>query len=255
MLRRPAYLQPERGGRERWLISYTDILTLLLILFVAMAAQSVGQQQGSKPESKPQPPATASTQVSTQPAVQSNPALPAKEEQPAPAMVPAASEPPIPQAPNPTQAPPPNPSHDALVRAEARLKERGLDLHLEARGLVISLPQAILFGSGDDHINHSAQPIISEIADVLRSLDNKVELAGHADSVPIHNHRFKNNWELSAARGLSLLNTLTNDYGIEESRLTVSSYVSYSPKISNDTADGRAENRRVEILILDQSQQ
>ncbi len=128
-------------------------------------------------------------------------------------------------------------------------------MHLEARGLVISLPQAILFASADDRINRSALPIISEIAAVLRDLDNKVELAGHADSVPIHTQRFKNNWELSSARGLSLLNTLTNDYGIAESRLTVSSHGSYSPKGSNDTPDGRAENRRVEILILDQAQQ
>ena len=142
-----------------------------------------------------------------------------------------------------------------MVRAQERLKQTGLDLHLEARGLVISLPQAILFASGDDRINASALPIISQIADVLRDLDNKVELAGHADSVPIHNRRFKNNWELSSARGLSLLNTLTNQYGIAESRLTVSSHGSFSPKSSNDTADGRAENRRVEILILDQSQQ
>jgi len=232
MLRKPAYLQPDRGGRERWLISYTDILTLLLILFAAMAAQTAGQQQPARAvETKPQ--ATAPTV----------PAPPA----PAPA-VPAAPPEPAPTA-------PPSPSHEALVRAQERLKQTGLDLHLEARGLVISLPQAILFASGDDRINASALPIISQIADVLRDLDNKVELAGHADSVPIHNRRFKNNWELSSARGLSLLNTLTNQYGIAESRLTVSSHGSFSPKSSNDTADGRAENRRVEILILDQSQQ
>ena len=117
---------------------------------------------------------------------------------------------------------------------------------------MISLPQAVLFGSGDDRINASARPIISEIAEAVRDLDNKIELAGHADSIPIHTRRFKSNWELSSARGLSLLSALTKDYGIAESRLTVSSYGSFSPKTSNDTPDGRAENRRVEILILDQ---
>jgi len=241
MLREPSYLQSERAGRERWLISYTDILTLLLILFVAMAAQSVGQQQAGAAETKAQP------QSATVPPVQTPPAAPVQTVVPAP----VASDPALTSQP----AQPPNPSHEALLRAEARLKEHGLDLHLEARGLVISLPQAILFASADDRINRSALPIISEIAAVLRDLDNKVELAGHADSIPIHNQRFKNNWELSAARGLSLLNTLTNDYGIAESRLTVSSHGSYSPKVSNETPDGRAENRRVEILILDQPQQ
>src|SRR5579872_3870698 len=248
MLRKPAYLQSERGGRERWLISYTDILTLLLILFIAMAAQTVGQQQRARAvETKPQSPAPT---VAPPP----SPTVPAPSATAIPAPPSAAQA--SPTAP-PEAAPvaPPNPSHQALVRAQERLKQTGLDLHLEARGLVISLPQAILFASGDDHINASALPIISQIADVLRDLDNKVELAGHADSVPIHNRRFKNNWELSAARGLSLLNTLTNQYGIAESRLTVSSHGSFSPKSSNDTADGRAENRRVEILILDQSEQ
>jgi len=247
MLREPSYLQSERAGRERWLISYTDILTLLLILFVAMAAQSVGQQQAGAAETKAQPP---SATIPPAPAPVQTP--PAAVVPTAPA-APAPSDPALTSQPSPPQ--PPNPSHEALLRAEARLKEHGLDLHLEARGLVISLPQAILFASADDRINRSALPIISEIAAVLRDLDNKVELAGHADSIPIHNQRFKNNWELSAARGLSLLNTLTNDYGIAESRLTVSSHGSYSPKVSNETPDGRAENRRVEILILDQPQQ
>ncbi|MBZ5608506.1 MAG: OmpA family protein [Acidobacteriia bacterium] len=202
MKRKPKYLEAEHGQRERWLISYTDIVTLLLILFVAMAAQSVG---------KP-------------------PAQPVRRE--------------------PQQAP--KPSRATLVRAEQRLKERGLDPRLDPRGLVISLPTAILFESGDDHINPSALPVISRIAEVLRDSGNKVELAGHADAVPIHNRRFKNNWELSAARGLSLLALLTSQYGIPEARLSVSSFGAYSPKGSNDTEDGRAENRRVEILILDE---
>ena len=267
MQRKPAYLQAERGGRERWLVSYTDILTLLLILFIAMAAQSIGQQQARAVEvkttvqpintasSSPPPGAAPSSTTPTAAAGSLTPAT-ASAGEPAPissqALV-SSEQPSSPPQPNASQQP--NSSREALLRAEARLKERGLDLHLEARGLVISLPQAILFGSGDDRINASALPIISEIAEVLRGLDNKVELAGHADSVPIHTKRFKNNWELSAARGLSLLNTLTSDYGIAESRLTVSSYGSYSPKTSNDTPDGRAENRRVEILILDQAQQ
>ena len=279
MQRKPAYLQAERGGRERWLVSYTDILTLLLILFIAMAAQSIGQQQARAVEAKAQPqnvnvappPAASQAAPSTAaPPAAEGPAAAASSPTPTAAkpIVPAASSagepapasPPFPQQqlnlpPQANASQQPSPSREALLRAEARLKERGLDLHLEARGLIISLPQAILFASGDDRINTSALPIISEIADVLRGLDNKVELAGHADSVPIHTKRFKNNWELSAARGLSLLNTLTSDYGIAESRLTVSSYGSYSPKTSNDTPDGRAENRRVEILILDQAQQ
>lgn len=259
MVRKPAYLQAERGGRERWLISYTDILTLLLILFIAMAAQTLGEQQARAVQVKTQsvantpPPAApvappSATSAATPPAA---PATAPSAPPAAPAPLAAASS----TAPAKTEsAGQANPSHQALLLAQERLKQHGLDPHMEARGLVISLPQAILFSSGDDRINRSAQPIIAGIAEVLRSLDNKVELAGHADSIPIHTQRFRNNWELSAARGLSLLNTLTTEYGVSESRLTVSSYGSFSPKTSNDTPDGRAENRRVEILILDESQ-
>ena len=71
--------------------------------------------------------------------------------------------------------------------------------------------------------------------------------------MPIHNRRFDNNWELSAARSLRLLELLSSRYGIAESRLSVSSYGSWSPRSTNATEEGRAENRYVEIVILDDS--
>jgi chemotaxis protein MotB len=213
MHKRPTCLRSSRDARDRWLISYTDILTLLLILFIAMAATAIGQSQART--------VTAASSITSPP--------------PAPAVE-------IPATPNPTQA--------ALLTTAEELKQRGLELRNDPRGLVLSFPQAVLFSSGDDRINPSARPIIEEIVDALRRSDNKVELAGHADSTPIHTRRFESNWELSAARGLSLLRLLTSDYGIAESRLSVASYGAYNPRTSNDTADGRAENRRVEILIL-----
>ena len=213
MPRKPAYLQAEHGQRDRWLISYTDIVTILLILFVAIAAQSFRERpQPRKPDPPPQP------QLQQ-------------------------------QTPNPA------PLNPTLVQAQQKLQQNGLDLRMEKRGLVISLPQTILFPSGEDHVMASAFPVISGIADVLNSIPNKVALVGHADSVPIHNRRFQNNWELSAARSVSLLELLSSRYGIDESRLSVQSFGSYSPKDSNDTEAGRAENRRVEILILDDSAQ
>ncbi|HMD49135.1 MAG TPA: flagellar motor protein MotB, partial [Bryobacteraceae bacterium] len=148
MVRRPKYQAPARDG-QRWLISYTDVLTLLLILFIAVAAQSAGQSQ-----------AKVEAAASAKPAPVAPPALP-----------PQPIVPPTPNVP-PTGAPPPSPSHEALHRAEELLKARGLDAKQEARGLVISLPQAVLFGSGDDRINTSARPIISEIANAVRDLDN-----------------------------------------------------------------------------------
>ena len=228
MNRKPKYLESEHGGqRERWLISYTDFVTILLILFVAIAAQGFhSTQQPRPPQPKPNPPRVQTTPVQQ----------PVQQAQPQP-------EPP----PRPTE------SHQALVQADEKLRLQGLDSRLEKRGLVISLPQAILFPSGQDHIAPSALPIVSQIAEVLNSVPNKVALVGHADAVPIHNKRFQNNWELSAARSLNLLEVLSTRYGISESRLSVESYGSNDPKNSNDTAAGRAENRRVEILLLEET--
>jgi len=215
---KPKYLEAERGAqRERWLISYTDFITILLILFVAIAAQ------GMHPSQPPPPPLPKPTLA--KPEAKPQPKPEAKQDE----------------------------SRQALAEAQQKLKLDGLDSRLEDRGLVISLPQAILFPSGEDQVMPSAYPLVSRIAVVLASVPNKVALVGHADSIPIHNKRFQSNWELSAARSVNLLEVLSSRYGIAESRLSVQSYGSNDPRDSNDTAAGRAENRRVEILLLDES--
>jgi chemotaxis protein MotB len=225
MKRKPKYLEVDHGGqKDRWLLSYTDFVTILLILFIAIAAQ--GYHSTQEP---PRPPQGA------------RPA----QVKPAPAAAKLEAKPEVPQV----------DSRQVLAEAEQKLKEQGLDSHLEKRGLVISLPQAILFPSGEDHVMPAAFPLVSKIAEVLASVPNKVALVGHADSIPIHNQRFQNNWELSAARSVNLLEVLSTRYGIAESRLSVESFGSVDPKDSNDTEAGRAENRRVEILLLDEAVQ
>jgi chemotaxis protein MotB len=234
---KPKYLETQHAGqRDRWLVSYTDFVTILLILFVAIAAQGIhsantrpaAQSLSSKVNPlKPQPskPQPSKPQISTVPAVE------------------------------PAQLQPDPKPDPALVQASEKLQSQGLDAHLEKRGLVISLPQSVLFPSGEDHVTPAALPMVSEIAQVIASVPNKVALVGHADSIPIHNKRFQSNWELSAARSVNLLEVLSTRYGISESRLSVQSYGSNDPKDSNDTAAGRAENRRVEILLLDEAAQ
>jgi chemotaxis protein MotB len=189
---------------DRWMVSYMDVLTILLIFFVAAAAQSAMPRPVSEkpPEAHTTPP------------------------------------PPIP--------------HGELLQPQQKLASLGLDLKMEPRGLVISLPQTILFASGNDMVSADARSTVEQIAAVLREIPNKVTLVGHADAVPIHNRRFKNNWELAAARSLRLLELLGRDGGIDESRLSVASFSSFDPKDTNATADGRASNRRVEIVILDE---
>jgi len=198
---RPAYFQGHNSGRDRWMVSYLDVLTILLILFVAMAAhlQSAPKKETVKA---------------------------------------------------PTQAPTADTSgRSSMASIREDLEQNGLDVRQDSRGVVVSLPQALLFGPGEDRINEDALATVSAIGDVLGKISNNVSVVGHADAVPIHNKRFNNNWALAASRGLRLLELLTSRCGIEESRLSVESYGSYDPKSTNDTPDGRAINRRVEIVI------
>jgi chemotaxis protein MotB len=115
---------------------------------------------------------------------------------------------------------------------------------------VVSLPQAILFASGQDRLSPEAFPMVGQIAEAIRGIPNSVSLIGHADAVPIHNRRFRDNWTLSVARGLSLLEVLNKRFGVPQARLSVAGYGSYSPREPNDSAENRAANRRVEIVIL-----
>ncbi len=204
MVRKPRYLA-DQSNRDRWMISYTDVITILLILFVA------GVARGTQPPRAP---------VATPPA----------------------------------HAPVVRPVREGLLRTQELLEARGIRPRLDERGLVIDLPQTVLFASGDDRINAGALPTIDAIAGIVAAIPNKVMLVGHADPVPIHNGRFRDNWELSAARSLELLDLLKAQYGIAESRLSVASYGSWNPRSSNDTEVGRAENRRVEIVIFRDTQ-
>lgn len=214
--------------RDRWMISYMDVLTILLIFFVAISARMVQNLQR-----RPDPPVK-------------------------PGPVAAMQAPPLRRLPlSPPEDTPSRPSRArmTLLQARQKLEEHGLSLRSEPRGLIVSLPQAVLFPSGQDQVSPAAFPILAQVAEVLRRIPNKVSLVGHTDSVPIHNRRFKNNWQLSISRGLRLLELLTTRYGIPERRLSVSSDGAYQPRDPNDTAAGRAANRRVEIVILDESAQ
>jgi chemotaxis protein MotB len=210
---RPRYYRASTG--PRWIFSYADMVTILLVLFVAISAKDLRKieaRAAAAPRARPL--ATA----------------------PAPAT---------------TAAKPP----EELLRARRILEERGLKPRLESRGLVVSVPQTILFASGQDQVSSAALPMVGQIAEAIRGIPNKVTLIGHADAVPIHNRRFRDNWALSVARGLSLLDVLNRRYGVPQSRLSVAGDGSYSPREPNDTAENRAANRRVEIVILRQAVQ
>ena len=95
-------------------------------------------------------------------------------------------------------------------------------------------------------------PSVEKIARAIAALPSQVRLEGHTDAVPIHNPRFRSNWELSAARSIAMLDLLVSRFGIPAQRLAVAGYADTVPVESNDTETGRAHNRRVDIVILNE---
>ncbi|MFC1576673.1 flagellar motor protein MotB [Candidatus Omnitrophota bacterium] len=126
-------------------------------------------------------------------------------------------------------------------------------LEVEERGLVITLADNILFDSGKAKIKEDAYPVLDKIIAVVdkRAPNKNIGVEGHTDNVPIKYSGWKSNRELSTTRANNVYHYLVEN-GIDPSRLTTMGYGEYHPVGSNDTADGRAKNRRVEIVILPQ---
>ena len=132
----------------------------------------------------------------------------------------------------------------------AELQAGKVQLRLEGRGLVISLREAAFFASGDDSVAPASLPILAKIATVIQPISNSVRLEGYTDSVPIHNSRFRNNWELSAARSIAMLEVLRDRFQVPPTRRAVAGYADNAPADTNDTEEGRAHNRRVDLVVL-----
>jgi chemotaxis protein MotB len=127
-----------------------------------------------------------------------------------------------------------------------------IQISMEARGLVISFKQAALFPSSEDVISLEAYSSLEKIAAAIEKIPNPVRLEGHTDSRPINTPRFRSNWELSAARSIALMEILTTRYGVPKTRLSIAGYADTAPVATNDTEEGRALNRRADIIILNE---
>lgn len=120
----------------------------------------------------------------------------------------------------------------------------------ENRGLVISFSENLFFDSGDAKIKRNMNKTLSKIAKLLNSTDNHILIEGHTDNVPIHNSKYSSNWQLSSERATNVLEYLIKKYDISPSRLSAVSYGEYKPVASNETSEGRKQNRRVNIVLL-----
>ena len=137
---------------------------------------------------------------------------------------------------------------ETLVGAEA-LKGR-VRTHLDSRGLVISIGEGGFFDSGSDIIKPEGLTLLNTIASGIVSTSNHIRVEGHTDNKPIRNSRFPSNWELSTARATAVVSYLIVKFGFRPNRLSAAGYGEYRPAASNDTVEGRARNRRVDIVVL-----
>jgi chemotaxis protein MotB len=245
--------KPEQhANHDRWLVSYADFITLLFAFFVVMFASAEADRGKAARVSESVRKALDDGQVTSMLSGILGGAKDDKGKGNAMMMGPGGAQ----RMPTESPATPANlaSSLDALRSALKTEIEKGqLKITLEHRGLVVSLREASFFASGNDVVYPGTYSSIEKIAQAILQLPNLVRVEGHTDSVPIHNSRFRSNWELSAARGIATLELLTSRFGVPPGRLAVAGYADTVPLESNDTEEGRAHNRRVDVVILSNS--
>jgi chemotaxis protein MotB len=205
---------------DRWLLSWTDFITLLLAVFAAMyagasvdlakanaVAQSVGQALGGSQKPLQQP-------AGAEPVANDHAQI-----------------------------------EKELTQALQRLGlgERVRVLRSE-QGIGIEIDAELLFGEGDASLSSAAVQVIADIAQLLKDRPYQIRVEGHTDATPIANSRFASNWELSAARAAVVVRRLVAA-GIVERRLTAVGMAANVPVAGNDSAAGRSRNRRVHLLL------
>ncbi len=116
--------------------------------------------------------------------------------------------------------------------------------------MILKLPSGVLFPSGQAELSKNGKAALAEVLNILLEFkDRRFQIAGHTDNVPIRSHHFHDNWQLSTARAVSVVEAMV-DSGFDPKNLSASGYGEFDPVASNDTAEGRALNRRIEIILV-----
>lgn len=246
----------EHVNHERWLISYGDFITLLFALFVVLFASS--QVDKRKTVAVAQSIQTAFQQLGVFSSGRGDVELERIK-------LMANSNPPSTTSPtSPMAGRPPNVmtgaeymkgelvsiKHALNTALAGEIERHDVNITLTREGLIVSLQEVGFFDSGSAVLKPGGMPALSKIAVIISRTPQNVRVEGHTDNVPIHNSKFDSNWDLSTARATEVLNLLITRFGIAPQRLSAAGYAKYHPVASNATAQGRARNRRVDIVIL-----
>ncbi len=227
------------SASERWLITYADLITLLLVFFVIM--YSLSQVDKAKYEELRKSLQTSIRYVPIEGAGKTTHVIGDGGE-------------------NDTVVPMPfmRPDHLALERLEKAVaslaREEGLDqeitTRMEQRGLVVSISNTAFFAEGQAELRLQIIPVMDRVAGVLKADPHYVRIEGHTDNMPIRTPRYPSNWELSAVRATTLVRFLVERHSFPPSRLSAAGYGEYYPRVRNTTEANRALNRRVDIVVL-----
>ena len=216
---------------EAWLLPYSDMLTLLLALFIVMFA--MGQTDKAKLK-------TMGAQFNIIFAGGNG-------------VMESDGNSVIPMEATPGQA-----EYDKMTEVkkmlEEEIKKEGysdkVKVDLNNEGLEISIQDTVLFNTGEADILKDLSPLLLEISKMLHSLDNQIKVVGYTDNVPIKNDKFRSNWDLSAMRAINVMNFIVNSGTISADKVSIQAYAEHMPKFDNTTEAGRAKNRRVEIIVV-----
>lgn len=234
------------SGQERWLITYADLITLLMIFFVIMYAMS--KIDATKFLSLSQSLASALHQTDNQ--------IPLNNMGATGLVLPANPS-------NQGDKPKDNTNQfqtqqdKQLDNLYAQIKTYIDEHHLngnvsilnETRGIQITLRDVVLFDTGQAEIKPQAVNVLQGLVPFLKTVDNNIVIEGYTDNVPISTGQYPSNWELSAARAIGVVRFLASEQ-VNPDRLSGVGYGEYHPVVANDSDAHRAENRRVNIVIL-----
>ncbi len=221
------------GGDLRWLLTYADMITLLMAFFIMMYSMSV-----ISVEKFDQAAASLRSEFGT----------PGRHR-------PGGGSGLLPHPGRSAGVQLEEPLQSVKDELEEYIEENDLQSLIqtteEVRGLVITLvSDNLLFPVGEATLRAPALSIVNEIAGLLQDIPNLIVIEGHTCSLAIKTSRYPSNWELSAARACAVTRYLVEQWGIDEVRLAATGYAASRPVESNDREEGRAKNRRVEIVLL-----
>ena len=262
----------EKENGERWVLTYADLITLLMVFFVVMYSMSAVDSKKYAAVAE-QLSITLGGAKSTLISNGSGADINQLAEADGNSIVPVPSADTAKNKDNPSTTPKNDKSTvnsnvdtgnfnatsegKLLDDVEKKIREiiekenlsAQVTVYKDSRGSVISFTEALLFDKGSADIHRNRIHVVSKISDIIGRIDNYIRIEGFTDDLPIHTSQFDSNWELAAQRAVNVGKAIIG-YGINPNRVSCLSYGQYRPKASNESEDGRAKNRRVDIIII-----